>query len=283
MSALISTAFVAQFDAEVKQAYQGLSRLMGSVRTRTGVVGSTHRFPKIGKGLAQPRVPQSDVTPMNTAHSNATATLADWAAPEYTDIFDQQKVNFDERAQLVKVVAGALGRRLDQIIIDAADGVGTTLLVPSTVGTNAAMDMTKLRRTRKLLDAQGVPSTGCHFAWSAAAKEQLLGSTPATSSDFNTARALVNGELNEFLGFKFHLIEDRDEGGLTLVGTDRTLLAWHEDAVGLAIGINMSTEINYIAEKTSWLTTGKLSAGAVGIDALGIVEITIDESVAITS
>ena len=282
MSSTISTAFIAQFDAEVKQAYQGLSRLMGTVRTRDGVVGSTHRFPKMGKGLAQMRVPQSDVTPMNIAHTNATVTIEDWIAPEYTDIFDQQKINFDERAELVKVVAGALGRRLDQLVIDAADGAGTTNLVPNTVGTNAAMDMTKFRRAKKLLDAQGVPTENRHIAFSATALEQLLGSTAATSADFNSVRALVNGELNEFVGFKIHLIEDRTEGGLTLSGTDRTLLAWHKDAIGLGIGLNMSTEINYIAEKTSWLTTGKLAAGAIGIDALGIVEIAIDESVAIT-
>ena len=283
MSALISNAFVAQFDAEVKQAFQGESRLTGTIRTRTGVVGSTYRFPKMGKGLAQPRIPQSDVTPMNTAHSNATATLTDWNASEYTDLFDQQKINFDERRELVKVISGALGRRLDQLVIAAADAAGTTLLVPSTVGTNAAMDMTKLRRTSKLMDAQGVPQGGRHFILSAAAQDQLLGSATATGADYVTMKVLTNGRIDELMGFKFHLIEDRTEGGLTLAGTDRTLLAWHESAVGLAIGINMSTEINYVAEKTSWLTTGKLSAGAVGIDALGIVEITIDESVAITS
>ena len=94
MSVNISNAFIAQFDAEVKQAYQGAMKLFGSVRVKNGVVGSTHRFPKIGKGLAQPRIPQTDVIPMNVAHTNATATLEDFSAPEFSDIYDLQKINF---------------------------------------------------------------------------------------------------------------------------------------------------------------------------------------------
>ena len=56
---------VAQFDAEVKQAYQKSSILRGAIRVKTGVVGATHQFPTFGKGLATPRLTQTDVIPMN--------------------------------------------------------------------------------------------------------------------------------------------------------------------------------------------------------------------------
>lgn len=282
MSVNLPAAFIAQFDAEVKHAYQGQSKLMNTVRVRTGVIGSTLRFPKMGKGLAQPHVPQADVTPMNVGHSNATATLQDWDAPEYTDIFQQQKINFDERRELVTVIAGAMGRRADQLILDAAE-LATENTVDVAIGGNNAFNIGKLRRAKKLLDAKGVPSDRRHFAISATAMEQLLGSTQATSTDYNAVRSLVNGEINSFVGFQFHMIEDRDEGGLPLVGNSRTLYAWHQDAIGLAIGLNMRTEINYIPEKTSWLINGVMSAGAVNIDNDGIVDITIDESVAVNA
>lgn len=280
MSTTLNQAFISQFEAEVKQAYQGMAKLGGTCRTRNNVVGSTIRFPKMGKGLAQPRVPQTDVTPMNVTHSNVTATLADWAAPEYTDIFDQQKVNFDEKRELVHVVAGALGRRLDQIQLNAITLPGTNTVV-KTLGGVDAFNLAKIRRAKKIMDANGVPSSNRHFAVSAAAMEQLLGQTAATSSDFQTVKALVDGQINSMCGFVFHMIEDRVEGGLELAGNDRTLLAWHKDAVGLGIGINISTEINYIPEKTSWLITGKLSAGAIAIDPDGIVEVAIDETVVV--
>lgn len=279
MSNQLPNAFIAQFDAEVKQAYQGMSKLRGTCRTRTGVNGSTHRFPKIGKGVAQPRIFQADVTPMNVGHSNATAVLSSWVAPEYTDLFAQQQVNFDERRELVKVVAGSLGRRLDQLIIDEAFNAAGLLAVPQNTGGSDAMNVPKLRRTKRLMDKNGVPSEGRHIAISADALDQLLGSVQVTSADYNGVRALVSGDVNTFLGFNFHVIEDRAEGGLPLNGNIRKLYAWHNDAVGLAIGLDQSTKIDYIPEKVSWLVCGKLLAGSINIDDEGIVALTIDETV----
>ena len=69
------------------------------------------------------------------------------------------------------------------------------------------------------------------------------------------------------------MIEDRDEGGIALTGNLRKNFAYHKSAIGLAVGIDMRTEMNYIAEKTSWLTNGLYSAGAVGIDSEGIIEV----------
>ena len=59
----LSPAFVQLFDAEVHQAYQGAAVLTGAARTRTGVVGSTVNFPKVGKGQASVRTPATDVVP----------------------------------------------------------------------------------------------------------------------------------------------------------------------------------------------------------------------------
>lgn len=274
MSISISNAFIAQFDAEVKQAYQGASKLMNTIRTKTGVIGSTHRFPKIGKGMAQPRIPQTDVIPMNIVHSNVTATLTDWSAPEFTDVYDIQKLNFDERSQLKNVISSAIGRRADQLVLDAADaGASATQVSEDIGGTDSGLNVDKLRRAKRLMDAAGVPVTERVFVHSANGLESLLGETTATSSDFNTVKALVNGEVNTFLGFKFIMIEDRDEGGLDLTTNVRKNFAYHKEALGLAIGIDMRTEMNYIPEKTSWLTNGLYSAGAVGIDADGIIEV----------
>jgi hypothetical protein len=282
MSKQLADAAVAQFDGEVKHAYQGMGMLRPTVRNRNGVVGSTHRFPKMGKGTATPRISQTDVVPMNIAHTSATATLEDWNAPEYTDIFDQQKVNYSERQELATVIAGAIGRREDQLIIDAIDAASTTLTVSENIGgTNSGLNTSKLRRAMRLFDDQAVPSGQRYFLGHAIGKEQLLGETEPTSGDFNTVRALVNGEITSFVGFQFMWMETRDEGGLTLASNVRTNYAWHGGpmgSVGMATGINFNTEVNYIADKTSWLANGLFSAGAVTIDALGVAEISTYEA-----
>lgn len=274
-----STAFVTLFDAEVKQAYQANAVLRPAIRVRSGVEGSTYKFPKIGKGVAQVRIPQSDVTPLNVTYGQVTATLADYIAAEYSDIFMQAKVNFDERSELVKVVAAAIGRRQDQLIVDALVASSTSNTVASSVGgANTNMNLDKLIAAKKALDAKNVPMDNRHIVIHANNLAGMLGETKVTSSDFNTVKALVQGEINTFLGFTFHVVGDRDEGGLPLSSGDRKVYAFHRDAVGMAEGIAPKTEINYIPEKTSFLVASMFSAGAVAIDAEGIVEITCDEN-----
>lgn len=276
----ISSAFVTLFDAEVKQAYQGQRLLSGLVRERQNVEGSTVKFPKIGKGSATLRVPQTDVTPLNITYSQVTATMSDYNAAEYSDIFHQAKVNFDERRELVQVVSGSIGRRMDQLVLDALAASSTSLTVSNDIGgTDTNLNLTKLRTAKRYLDKNNVPMDGRCFLISASGLESLLGETPITSADFNTVRALVAGEIDTFLGFKFTMIGDRSEGGLAIDGSlDRVCFAYHRDAVGFGIGMNMKTEINYVPEKTSYLVNGMFSAGAVAIDDEGIVKITCRET-----
>lgn len=279
MSTTLAAAAIASFDAEVKHAYQERGKLRDTVRVKTGVVGSTHRFPKLGSGVATPRVPQTDVVPMNLVHTNATVTLEDWNAAEYTDVFNDAKVNFSEREELAYSIAHAIQRREDQLIIDALEATATTLTVASSVGgANTDLNVAKLRRASRLLgdNSVGEDEDLCYIG-SYVGRESLLAETETTSSDFNTIKALVNGEINEFMGFMFKWIASRAEGGLDLTGGDRSTFAYAKTAVGHAIGMDQRMEVNYIPQKTSWLANMLFSANAIEIDAGGVVDVTCDE------
>lgn len=279
MSRTLTDNAIAEFDAEVKHAYQGMGMLRGTVRFRGGVIGSTHRFPKMGKGTATRRVPQTRVVPMNIAHTKATATIEDWNAPEFTDIFDQQKVNYDERTELATVIAGAVGRREDQLILDALDAASTTLTVSINIGgTASGMNTAKFRKAKQLMDKNGVPKMGRTLVTSAQGLSDMLGDDDANTMDKNAVKALVDGELAHWLGFDIVSMDDRDEGGLPLSSSVRTSYAYHIAAAGLAQGIEFRTEVNYIPDMTSWLANGLFAAGSVAIDALGIVELASAES-----
>ena len=278
----LSNAFVTLFDAEVKQAYQAKAQLVGATRQRRGVEGSTAKFPKVGKGVATLRIPQTDVTPLNVDFSQVTATLEDWNAAEYSDIFMQQKVNFDERQELVQVVANAIGRRQDQLILDAlaaASLAAGNVIATSVGGADTNLNLDKLLAAKKAMDANNVPPTDRHMIIHANNLSSLLAEQKLTSSDYASIKALVQGEINTFLGFTFHVLGDRAEGGLPIAAGDvRSCWAFHKDAVGYAEGMGPKTEINYVPEKTSFLVNSMFSAGAVAIDAEGIVEVKSDET-----
>ena len=282
MSTNLSPAFVQLFEAEVHQAYQGAAVLRGAGRTRTGVTGDTVKFPKVGKGTASVRVPQTDVTPINAAFSQVSVSMQDFVAAEYSDIFNQQKVNFDERQELAQVVGNAIGRREDQIIIDALNAASAGSSVAKTVVTSGSaaasnLNVGKILAAKKALDAKSVPATDRHFVIHANNLAGLLGDERAISSDFQTVQALVSGSINTMLGFQFHIVGDRDEGGLPLATADRTCFAFHRSALGVGVGIAPKTEINYIPEKTSFLVFAMLSMGSGVIDTDGLVDVTCEE------
>ena len=280
MSRNLTDNEIASFDTSVKAAYEMGGLLRSTVDVADNVVGATHRFNKMGKGLATKRIDQTDVVPMNITHGNATATLEDWNAAEYTGIFNQQKVNYKEQDKLATVIANAIGRREDQLVIDALDAAATALTVDTNVGgSTTGLNTAKCRRARRLMNAKGVPKAKGErcFLISAEGMEQLLGDSDANTVDKNVIKALYDGEIAHWVGFDFIEVEDRTEGGLPKASNDRTNFAYHKASIGLAVGINMRTEVNYIAQKTSYLANGIFSAGSVAIDAEGIVEITTTE------
>ena len=284
MSTGLSTAFITLFEAEVKQAYQGDAVLRNAVRMRTNVEGSTVKFPKIGKGTAQIRTPQTDVVPLNTSFSTVTATMENYIAAEYSDIFDQAKVNFDERQELAQVVGKAIARREDQIIIDVMEAASPGATIANTVvtsGSAAASDLNigKIIAAKKAMDAANVPPTDRHAVIHANSLAGLLGDERAISGDFQNIKALVAGELNTMMGFQFHIVGDRDEGGLAIDGSsDRNTFFYHRSAIGCGVGIPPKVEVNYVPEKTSFLVSAMYSAGAVAIDTAGLIKVTCRES-----
>ena len=284
--ATISPAFVTIFDSEVKQAFQASRQLAGMVREKM-VTGDTVKFNKLSSGVASVRTPQTSVTPMNLSYSLVTATMTDYIASEYSDIFNQSHVSFSDRSELSQAVGNAIGRRLDQVVIDALDAatsvaVANTVAEDGTAGSASDMNTGKIRAAKAALDANNVPPDNRVLLMHANSLEALLAQTSATSSDFNSVRALVDGSLSTWLGFSILMLGDRDEGGLTKDGSnDRLAYAFHKSALGLGMSMGQKTEVNYIPDKTSYLVSSMFSGGAVAIDdgsSGGIVKITSRES-----
>lgn len=284
MSKNLSSVAIQEFDAEVKHAYQQGGKLRPAVTVRSGVTGNAYKFTRMGKGMANQKATQADVTPMDVSHARQTATLQNWTAPEYTDIFDAAEVNFDEKQELAGTIAKALARREDQLIIDSmlSGTITYTAIASITASTSADNGTTiaaggtgftvdKLLQASKALNQRGVDQEDRHVACSADNLYDMLGETEVGSIDYNNVKALVRGDIDTFIGFKFHMIEDRNEGGLPA----NIAYAWQKSAVGLAVGLDQMTEVNYVPTKTSWLCTGVMKAGAVVREGAGVVEINV--------
>ena len=276
MSINLSAVAVTEFDSMVKHAYANMGLLKNAVTLRNNVVGDTYKFRRMGKGLANQKASSADVVAMSVGHEFKTATLANWNAPEFTDIFDAQDVNFDEKQELASTIAGALGRRCDQLVIDAMDASTPLTTAVAAGGTN--LTIAKVNSAQVELRDQGVPNTELFAVIEAGGLGGLLADEKATSSDYQAVKALVSGEINTLVGFQFIILETRAEGGLTEAANVVDSWFFQRPSVGLAIGIDMKTEINYVPEKTSWLTNGMLKAGSVVRDEGGLVKVQYDKT-----
>lgn len=170
----------------------------------------------------------------------------------------------------------AIGRRCDQMIINAAVASGTALTVPFVVGQGFDYVNAFLQAFKLLRQNAAVQEVYCVI--SATAESQLLQQAQLTQSFYIDRKPLtVNGfSKMTIMGVTFIVIPDNVEGGLPTAGNDQTCFMWAKQAMGIAVGIEKRTEINYVPQKTSWLVNSLFSANSVAIDPTGIVEIHID-------
>jgi hypothetical protein len=277
MSTSISNSFVAQYMADVHEAYQQRgSKLRGTVRLKTGVTGATAVFQKNGKGAAGKKTRHGNVPLMNVEHSTVTATLEDWYGADYVDHLDELKTNTDERLVVANAGAYALGRKVDELLVGKLAQASNAVAEASSGLTKA-----KVLEAFAMLNGKDVPDDGNRFAVVGAHQwNELLDISEFKSADFAGDRYpwLKGTESRTWLGitWMFHT-------GLPLSGGTRKCFLYHRSALGLAEGQDVKVFTDWVPEKAAHLVDHLLSAGAVLIDDDGVVEIDCDDDAALAA
>jgi len=255
MSSQITTAFVEQYSANIQMLSQQMGSLLRDKVRVESVVGKNAFFDQVGKVTAQLKTSRHSDTPqIDTPHSRRRVSLGDY---EFADLIDQQdkvRLLIDPTSSYAQAAAMAMGRAMDDVIITAAlgtaytgeTGTGTESVQTGVVKGSTGLTVAKLISAKDLLDKADVdPSIPRHIMCGPEQLGNLLGDSEVTSSDFNTVKALVQGELDTYLGFKF-TVTNR----LPKSGNDRTCIAYAEDGLLLGIGKDISARIDERADKS---------------------------------
>lgn len=278
MSASISVVEQKEFDAFVKADYQSSGFfLRNGVKTRRDVTGASVDFRRMGQIMSVPTGYGVAVTPQDPGFDKATAYLQKFTTPVYVDKIQDLTVNFDAKMESAQLVGSAMGRRSDQVVIDAFVAASGSVTTIPDGGDN--FTYAKYSQMMSFFDDRAIPLDDRFVAMSAQNLRQLMHSREFTNELYTKNRVIDRAWVREFLGFNLITLPSMLEGGLPLAGNIRSAFAWHRQSVGVAIGHDFSTEIHYIPEKTSWLVNGIFSIGAVVIDPNGVLEIENDESV----
>mgnify|MGYP003335075054 CR=1 FL=1 len=290
MSIQITTAFVQQYRANVDHLVQQKgSRLRPMVRTETQAA-EFEFYDRIGATSAQEVTGRHQDTPLvNTPHDRRRVSLRDFDWGDLVDRPDRIRMLADPTSPYAQSAAFALGRKMDEVILDAAFGSvytgktgATTVTFPSSQqiavdyvetgsAANSGLTIAKLRKAKQILDRNEVdPTERRYIAMTAKQVTDLLRTTEVTSSDYNTVKALVAGEINTFMGFEFV----RTELVRTNASSYRRVCAWTQSGLLLAVGADITVDIGPRRDKRN-ATQVYVSAsfGATRMEEEKVVEI----------
>ena len=257
MSVEITTAFVEQYRGNVEHlAQQKGSRLRSAVSVET-VTGKNAFFEQIGSTAARLRTSRHADTPrLDTPHARRRVSLSDFDWADLIDREDQVRMLIDPTSPYTEAASNAMGRAIDDEIITAADAAAftgvdgststafdTNMVVDVQVGgssSDVGLNVAKLRAAKEKLDANEVDDNERSVILNAKQMNNLLAETAVTSSDFNTVKALVQGEVGTFLGFNFI----RSERIGVDANSDHKVLFFAKSGIKLAIGQEPTARIS---------------------------------------
>jgi len=286
MSTQITTAFVNQFSSNITMLSQQMGSLLREAVDVESVTGEKAFFDQVGSATAQVRTSRHGDTPlMETPHARRMVTMATYEYADLIDDPDKVRLLTDPTSSYARAAAMAMGRSVDDVVIAAATGTASTGKAGTTstslpsgqkvAHASGGLTKAKLLSAKKILDANSVdPSIQRYMIVSPDQMEDLLGINEVASADFNTVRALVQGDVDTYMGFKF-ITSNR-------LGTDsdgnRQVLAFASDGIKLAIGKDITSRIDERSDKSySTQIYYCMDIGATRMEEEKVVEIACTE------
>ncbi len=275
MSTTIDQAFTKQFEREVHEAYQRQgSKLRNTVRMISNVNGSSAVFQKVGKGTASTKSTHGMVPVMNLDHENVEVALSDFYAGDWVDRLDELKTNIDERQVIANAGAHALGRKTDELIINALENAATHIIADGNIG----LTKDKILSAFETFGENDVPDDGqryCIVGWKQ--WSDLLAIEEFVNADYIGPESLPFATITQakmFLGTVF-----LPHSGLPLDVDDvRSCFYYHKTAVGHASASDVQTDISWHGDRAAHFVNNRMSQGSGLIDESGIVVINCDET-----
>lgn len=282
----IDTAFVKQFGSTLEMLVQQKgSRLRGCVRQES-VVGEEAYFDQLASTTAVPKVSRNADTPLvKSDFARRRVSMYDYEWADLIDKEDKLKMLVDPDSTIAQNASNALGRAIDQAIINAFSGTAYTGKAGATstsftagnqiANASANLTLAKIITAKVKLDAGNVdPDEPRYMAVTASQIGALLNISTVTSSDYASIKALVAGDVNTYVGFEFKKTQL-----LTTASSIRTCLAWAKSGMLLALSSDIKTEITRRADKSyANQVYASMSIGATRMQEAKCVEIACLES-----
>lgn len=194
-------------------AQQKYSKLVNYVFMRPNVTGKTFFQDRIGEWSMSVKGGRNVATPNNDPSlSRRRGTLVDYHDARLLDRGDELRSISDPRSAYTIAAAGALGRKIDDVILSAAVGTadygetGSSSVTHSnvvSVATVGYITIANLASIKYTFDNANVEEEDRVIVVTPLSLSNLLQTSQVSSADYNTIKALVKGDIDTFMGMKF--------------------------------------------------------------------------------
>jgi hypothetical protein len=231
-------------------AQQKGSRLRNAVTVKPGVVGEETYMDQLSAFEASKRTARlAQTNPTLAEYARRRIALEDYFIAKGIDKMDDVRTLADPTSAIVQSGVAGLGRAMDDAIIAALGGTaytgkvgGTSTVLPSAqkiAEASTSLTLAKLLAAKEILDGNEVDDMERYVVAGSNQMSNLLNTTEIKSADFNTVKALVRGEIDTFLSFKFIRSER-----LAIGSSIRSCYAFAKSGIGLAIGRDVTSRID---------------------------------------
>ena len=285
--AIVTTAFINQYRDNITQlVQQKQSKLRGTVLVDTNFTGEFKFYDQYGASEMVQKTGRNQDTPsIDPDHQRRRISKSDWIHNVLFDLEDQLSMIVDPKSTYAQSAAMAAGRKMDDIIIEAfnatakagkAGGTDTSFDSAFQVAVaGAGLTKNKLLDAMELLDDEDVEEEDRTCVCTPKQIRDLLKTVEVTSSDYNTVKALVDGQVNTFLGFNFIKISSKR---LPTDGTNRLVYCYHKAAMQLAIQKEATVNIDKRNDKNyAWQVHLAMTIGSTRLEEERIVQIACSE------
>lgn len=202
------------YGANIMQlAQQKYSKLISYVFMKSNVNAKTFFQDRIGEWSMSAKGGRNVATPNNDpVLSRRMGTMVDYHDARYLDRGDELRSISDPRSAYTIAAASSLGRKIDDVILSAAVGTanygetGSSTITHSnvvTIATKGYITIANLATIKYTFDNANVEEEDRILVVTPLALSNLLQTSQISSADYNTVKALVRGEIDSFMGFKF--------------------------------------------------------------------------------
>jgi hypothetical protein len=226
--------------------------------------------------------PYSDTKLTELEHTSRWINGREYDVAVLIDRLDTLKMIFDPTNPYVERFRQAHERKRDDIIVDAffasvktgkdASGTATYKAANTVADGGTGFTLAKLRSLRKLMKKRNLDMRSIKplILTNGEAIDDLLSETQVTSSDYAAVKALVDGEVNYFMGFQFLPFEDYNAKGIPYVtgsSTVRHSPVWIPDGMQYGAWQDLVITISNRPDKNNIKQIhGTFTAGAVRLE-----------------